>query len=116
MYLIEAEAEARLNNEPAAKQALLAIQQRAGVATVVSTNTGNALIEEILLERNKELYGEGHKFFDLLRTKKGVDRTGSTVHWKIVNFPSGDNRLVSPIPQLELDANPVLKPQQNPGY
>jgi hypothetical protein len=116
MYLIEAEAEARLGNEPAAKQALLAIQQRAGVATVVSTNTGNALIEEILLERNKELYGEGHKFFDLLRTNKGVNRTGSTVHWKIVNFPSGDNRLVSPIPQLELDANPILKPQQNPGY
>jgi hypothetical protein len=116
MYLIEAEAEARLGNEPAAKQALLAIQQRAGVATVVSPNTGNALIEEILLERNKELYGEGHKFFDLLRTKKGVNRTGSTVHWKIVNFPSGDNRLVSPIPQVEIDANPVLKPQQNPGY
>jgi hypothetical protein len=116
MYLIEAEAEARLGNEPAAKQALLAIQQRAGVATVVSPNTGNALIEEILLERNKELYGEGHKFFDLLRTNKGVNRTGSTVHWKIVNFPSGDNRLVSPIPQSELDANPILKPQQNPGY
>ncbi|WP_343522721.1 RagB/SusD family nutrient uptake outer membrane protein [Pedobacter sp.] len=116
MYLIEAEAEARLGNEPAAKQALLAIQQRAGVATAVSANTGDALIEEILLERNKELYGEGHKFFDLLRTKKGVNRTGSTVHWKIVNFPPGDNRLVSPIPQSELDANPVLKPQQNPGY
>ncbi|WP_231426671.1 RagB/SusD family nutrient uptake outer membrane protein [Pedobacter sp. Leaf250] len=116
MYLIEAEAEARLTNEIAAKQALLAIQQRAGVATAVSANTGNALIEEILTERNKELYGEGHKFFDLLRTNKGVNRTGSTVHWKIVNFPSGDNRLVSPIPQLELDANPVLKPQQNPGY
>jgi hypothetical protein len=116
MYLIEAEAEARLNNEPAAKQALLAIQQRAGVATVVSVNTGAVLIEEILAERNKELYGEGHKFFDLLRTNKGVNRTGSAVHWKIVNFPSGDNRLVSPLPQAELDANPILKPQQNPGY
>ncbi|RDC56816.1 RagB/SusD family nutrient uptake outer membrane protein [Pedobacter chinensis] len=116
MYLIEAEAEARLTNEAVAKQALLAVQQRAGVATTVSANTGNALIEEILTERNKELYGEGHKFFDLLRTNKGVNRTGSTVHWKIVNFPSGDNRLVSPIPQAELDANPVLKPQQNPGY
>ncbi len=118
MYLIEAEAEARqgVANEPAAKAALLAIQQRAGVATVVSANTGNALIEEILTERNKELFGEGHKFFDLLRTKKGVDRTGSTVHWRIVNFASGANRLVSPLPQTELDANPVLKPQQNPGY
>jgi len=116
MYLIEAEAEARLGNETAAKQALLAVQQRAGVATAVSANTGNAFVEEILAERNKELYGEGHKFFDLLRTNKGVNRTGSTTHWKIVNFPSGDNRLVSPIPQLELDANPVLKPQQNPGY
>lgn len=118
MYLIEAEAEARQGgaNEAAAKAALLEVQKRAGVAIVASSNTGNALIEEILTERNKELYGEGHKFFDLLRTNKGVNRTGSTVHWKIVNFPSGADRLVSPIPQAELDANPVLKPQQNPGY
>lgn len=118
MYLIEAEAEARqgVANEAAAKTALLAIQQRAGVATGPSANTGQALINEILVERGKELYGEGFKFFDLLRTKTPVVRTAGNGHWAIVNFQPGDNKLVLPLPQSELNANPVLKPQQNPGY
>ncbi|MDQ1141546.1 RagB/SusD family nutrient uptake outer membrane protein [Pedobacter agri] len=118
MYLIEAEAEARqgVANEAAAKTALLAIQQRAGVATVPSANTGQALINEIMAERGKELYGEGFKFFDLLRTKTPVVRTAGNGHWAIVSFQPGDNKLVLPLPQTELNANPVLKPQQNPGY
>ncbi|WP_342332244.1 RagB/SusD family nutrient uptake outer membrane protein [Pedobacter sp. FW305-3-2-15-E-R2A2] len=117
MYLIEAEAEARqgLTHEAAAKAALLPIQLRAGTATVISLNTGQALIDEIMVERDKELYGEGHKFFDLLRTKTPVTRSGVS-HWKIVNFQPGDNKLVFPIPQVETDANPILKGQQNPGY
>ena len=118
MYLIEAEAEARqgVANEPAAKAALLAIQSRAGVATTASANTGQALINEIMVERGKELYGEGFKFFDLLRTKTPVTRATGVGHWAIVNFQPGDNKLVLPLPQTELNANPVLKGQQNPGY
>lgn len=118
MYLIEAEAEARqgVANEPAAKLALQAIQARAIPGTGLSVNTGAALINEILLERDKELFGEGHKFFDLLRTKTPVTRSASNSHWAIVNLQPGDNKLVLPIPLGELQANPVLKPQQNPGY
>lgn len=112
MYLIEAEAEARqgVTHEAAAKQALFEIQKRAGVSTSLSNNTGQALIDEIMKERAKELYGEGHKFFDLLRTKTPVDRTGSLSHWKIVNFQPGDKRLVLPIPQAEINANPAIEP------
>ncbi|WP_421946232.1 RagB/SusD family nutrient uptake outer membrane protein [Pedobacter sp.] len=118
MYLIEAEAEARqgVANEAAAKTALLAIQQRAGVATAVSANTGQALINEIMTERGKELYGEGFKFLDLLRTKTPIVRTAGNGHWALVNFQPGDNKLALPLPQSELNANPVLKGQQNPGY
>ena len=118
MYLIEAEAEARQGtaHEPAAKAALLAIQQRAGVTTTSSTNAGQALIDEIMVERGKELYGEGFKFFDLLRTKSPIVRTDGNGHWALVNFNPGDNKLVLPIPQNELNANPILKRQQNPGY
>ncbi|MEJ7557050.1 MAG: RagB/SusD family nutrient uptake outer membrane protein [Pedobacter sp.] len=118
MYLIEAEAEARQGaaNEAAAKTALLAIQSRAGVATTPSLNTGAALIAEIMAERGKELYGEGHKFFDLLRTKTAVTRAAGVGHWAVVDFQPGDNKLVLPIPQVELNANPAMKTQQNPGY
>ncbi|HEY0899803.1 MAG TPA: RagB/SusD family nutrient uptake outer membrane protein [Sphingobacteriaceae bacterium] len=108
MYLIEAEAEARLGNEPAAKTALLAIQQRAGVTSSESANTGEALIQEILVERRKELFGEGHRFYDILRTKQTLDRSASTSHWSKVVIPAGDKRLTYPIPQAEIDANPNI--------
>ena len=120
MFLIEAEAEARIGvaNETAAKVALLAIQSRAGVATLPSANTGQALINEILLERRKELYGEGFRYFDLLRTKTPLVRTplAQSGHWAVFTLQPGDNKLVLPLPQVELNANPVLKLQQNPGY
>lgn len=118
MFLIEAEAEARQGgaNEAAAKTALLAVQARSIPGATLSTNTGQALVDEILIERNKELYGEGHKFFDLLRTKTPIVRTATNGHWLALNLPVGDNKLVFPIPQSELNANPALKAQQNPGY
>lgn len=118
MYLIEAEAEARqgVANEPAAKAALLAIQGRAIPGATLSANTGQTLIDEILTERSKELFGEGHKFFDLLRTKTPIVRTLTNGHWFAIDLPVGDNKLVLPLPQGELNANPTLKPQQNPGY
>ena len=120
MFLIEAEAEARqgIANEVPAKTALLAIQSRAGVATLPSANTGQALINEILLERRKELYGEGFRYFDLLRTKTPLVRTplAQSGHWAVFTLQPGDNKLVLPLPQVELNANPVLKLQQNPGY
>lgn len=118
MYLIEAEAEARqgVTHETAAKTALFAIQGRAIPTATLSANTGQALIDEILTERGKELYGEGHKFFDLLRTKTPIVRTQTNGHWFPVNLPVGDNKLVFPLPLGELNANPGLKAQQNPGY
>ncbi len=111
MYLIEAEAEARqgASHEDAAKLALFEIQKRAGVATTITANTGSALVKEIMNERAKELFGEGHKFFDLLRTKSIIDRTGSISHWKIVTFSPGDKKLVLPIPQTEINANPGIE-------
>jgi hypothetical protein len=123
MYLIEAEAEARQGaaNEAAAKLALQVIQNRAMPGVALSANTGTALIDEIMAERARELYGEGFKYFDLLRTKKNIIRTAvpdpvNGAHWSAINFQPGDNRLVLPIPQAELNANPILKGQQNPGY
>lgn len=118
MFLIEAEAEAMIGgaNEAAAKLALQAVQARSIPGAPISLNTGQALIQEILAERGKELYGEGHKFFDLLRTKTPIVRSATNGHWLALNLPVGDNRLVFPIPQSELNANPALKSQQNPGY
>lgn len=112
MVLIEAESEARLGNEAAAKAALLLIQQRAIPGTGTSANTGQALIAEILYERRKELFGEGQRFYDIRRTNQGLDRSKSVSHWSKLVIPPGDKRFTLPIPQSEINANPAIV--QNP--
>ncbi|OON67115.1 RagB/SusD family nutrient uptake outer membrane protein [Hymenobacter sp. CRA2] len=68
-----------------------------------------ALINAILLERRLELAFEGHRYYDLLRTRQAIP-----AHGTIPSIPYGDNRLVLPIPQVDLQNNPNLA--QNPGY
>ncbi len=111
MVLIEAEAEARLGNTMAATAALLLIQKRSIPTAVASANTGDALIAEILMERRKELFGEGQRYYDILRTKQTLTRTSSS-HWSKLTIPAGDKRFALPIPQKEIDANPKIV--QNP--
>jgi len=70
-----------------------------------------AFIDAILNERRKELCFEGHRRMDLLRKGKSL-RTGALAS---VSEP-GDDKIILPIPQREVDINPTLKSQQNPGY
>ena len=64
---------------------------------------------EILQERKLELAHEGHIIHDVKRTRGSInDNTSSDV------FPFDSPRMVFPIPQREMDANPNLV--QNPGY
>jgi tetratricopeptide (TPR) repeat protein len=56
--------------------------------------SGNALTEAIWAERRLELSGEGHRFFDLVRTAKAAD--------EINGFVPGKHELF-PIPQVEID-------------
>lgn len=68
----------------------------------------NPTLEDILLERKRELGFEGHFLHDIRRTESTISQVG-TFEWN-------SNLLVLPIPQREVDANPALKGQQNPGY
>jgi len=66
------------------------------------------LLEAIYLERRKELAGEGHRFFDLVRTGQAAA--------KIPGFTANKNE-VFPIPLIELElANAVERWGQNQGY
>lgn len=111
MVLSGAEADARIGgaSELAAKTALLSIQKRANPAAVLSTNTGASLIAEILMERRKELFGEGQRYYDILRTKQNLVRTSAS-HWSKLNIPAGDKKFALPIPQAEINANPKILP------
>ena len=70
------------------------------------TATGASLTNAIYLERRLELIGEGHRFFDLVRTGKAAQ--------EINGFQAGKHELF-PIPAIEIQlAGNVWA--QNPGY
>ena len=118
MYLIEAECEAELGNYSAAQEALHVVQSRSQQGKPRSINTGQELIDEILIERRKELFGEGFRWNDIKRRQLPLARSGD--HWVNADFgPESQDyyRLTFPIPQSEIDANSMItEAEQNPGY
>ncbi|WP_343695524.1 RagB/SusD family nutrient uptake outer membrane protein [Flavobacterium sp.] len=115
MYLIEAEAKARLGNADAAN-ILFEFEKTRNPYYTLSTNSGQALVDEILLQRRIELWGEGFRFYDLKRTGSALDRTGANHDSGIVNgvmvVDPSDKRWQWLIPRAEINANPLIV--QNP--
>ena len=111
VYLIRAEAKAR-QNDNGAQADVDAIRQRAQPTAAPVTATGQALVDEVLLERRKELCFEGQRLWDLMRYKKNVVRNQCTSSICTINYPN--EKVILPIPEAELDANPNMEP--NPGY
>lgn len=116
MYLIEAEAKARMGGKDAeAQEALYILAKNRDPNYVKSTNTGAVLINEIMFQRRIELWGEGFRFLDLKRLNLPLDRTNSNHQQSLANVltvPAGDVRWEFLFPQAEVNANPALV--QNP--
>jgi hypothetical protein len=115
VYLIAAEAEARLNGATAAAYEFInPVRKRAGLAALKTGLTKEAFIEAVLQERAWEFFAEGDRWYDLTRTGKFL-----TVIPKAVNdvYPtrnvSAKNKYF-PIPLDEINANAKL--EQNPDW
>ncbi|KOS05177.1 hypothetical protein AM493_03355 [Flavobacterium akiainvivens] len=107
ILLMAAEAFNRAGNDQKAQQYVNQVRQRAfGDNNHNITSTGDGLYDRILLERRLELVGEGHRFFDLVRTGKAQS--------EINGFTSNKNE-VFPIPYEEIQFSNGNWPQ-NPGY
>lgn len=113
IYLIAAEAHMKAStiDENKARTYVNAIRQRAIPTAPAITVSGSALVDEILLEKRKELAFEGHYFFDQKRLLQDV-LSGST--GKTIAYPN--DKFAWPIPESETNANPNIGNQQNPGY
>jgi len=84
MVLIEAESKARLHDLDGAVTALNLIRTKRNLAAVsASSFTEAELIEEILTERRRELWGEGFRLGDILRLQRAVVRLENTETVKI---------------------------------
>ncbi|MCB0822421.1 MAG: RagB/SusD family nutrient uptake outer membrane protein [Bacteroidales bacterium] len=90
-----------------ARDYLNQVRERAfGNANHNISSSGSELTDAIWRERRLELMGEGHRFFDLVRTGKAAA--------SIDGFTSGKNE-VFPIPQEEIDYSSGNW-SQNPNY
>lgn len=109
-YLIRAEARAHQDNLEGAKDDVNVIRIRAGLENTEAI-TQDEILFAIEHERQVELFTEwGHRWFDLIRTNRADEILGAV---KAPNWESSD--VLYPIPQVEIDNNANLKPQ-NPGY
>ena len=134
MYLTAAEAECRLGDEAAAKEDLMALMSKRdpdyatdktgtalGATSATADETGS-LLEEILIQRRIELWGEDGRMYTLKRLKQGFRRTAAQ-GWPsaalLATRPTDDPESymnVLTIPQAEFDGNENMSvdTDQNP--
>lgn len=112
MYLIAAEASLPAS-ETDARTYVNAITAQRGATAIAST--GTALFNDIMAERRKELAFEGERYMDMQRFKLDINR-GANYPAAARAVPYANFRRVFPIPQTEIDVNPTIKAQQNPGW
>lgn len=119
-------AEAALNKATPDKQAaadyLNEIRKRSPALYAAAPATAANITDDMILaERSKELFHEGHRFFDMIRKNRTI-----TFHDGFYNATLPVDRantidrtfykIILPISQAEMNANPALRDQQNPGY
>jgi hypothetical protein len=109
MYLIRAEARAQQNKIAGAVDDINVLRKRAHATRVKSVNKAQ-LLQVIEDERRYELAFEGHRWYDLVRTGRAAAVMSAF-------SPNWTNTYEQwPIPQREIQNNPALVGNQNPGY
>jgi hypothetical protein len=117
VLLILAESYANTGDEPDALDVLNFLAQKRDTHFGGYASGGPGLINDIYLERRRELAFEGHRYWDLVRLNRDVVRdpsTGNYASYVPLTLPAGSNRRIFPIPQAEINTNKNMK--QNPGY
>ena len=144
-YLIGAEAAVKLGNQAQAREWVNVLRARAGkqtfnqndnvpvsvdhTAEMLAATPATIDIDFILDERSREFWGEGYRWFDLVRTQKwaeraksyriaGTDYTDKDLETVIRDIPAG--YYLRPIPQGQIDAMEMTDAEkeayQNPAY
>ncbi len=125
MYLVAAEAyymQGGADNEGKAYDVLYQLMSARDAAVQNLPVSGTVLRDLIRDERLKELCYEGFRWLDLKRYGEGFTRMAaqadelSYVQGLNLQVPADDPQWLWPIPKSEIDANPQIKKQQNPGY
>lgn len=118
MYLIASEAAFKLSQLEKAVKHLNAIRKRAVGLSEATMST--ITLDMILDEKSKELFGEGHRFFDLIRNNRSItfndEIIGTNINVRPKTIDRTYHKTILPISIAEINANPGMAAQQNPGY
>lgn len=124
IYLTAAEAAFRTGNTTKAAEYLNALTSKryGDYATKQKVDAGTVTLDKILLERRKELVGEGQRYFDALRNNETIVRYSSeqnkgwhkTLAPEVRSFNRDYYKAIAAIPQDEINANTNI--EQNPNY
>ena len=144
-YLVAAEAAVKLNMNADAVEMVNVLRERAGKQTycvnarapfaadhsaeMLAATPATITIDYILDERSREFWGEGYRWYDLVRTQKWAERAGT---YRIAGSGYTDSVLetfkrdipadyyIRPIPQGQIDgmkmSDDEKKAYQNPAY
>ena len=108
-YLTKAEALARQGKSGEAQQALFDLNTFRDDSYIKSTKTGQDLINEILMYRRIELWGDGVSSFDMARNAIGLNRKDGRLNLVMPGadlvIPALDIKMIYQIPLAEVDAS-----------
>jgi starch-binding outer membrane protein, SusD/RagB family len=108
MYLIRAEANAKLGNTQAALDDVNIIRKRAGIPTAglwtTSNLAGKTAFDVVMQERQLELAYEGHRKFDVYRNGLTMNRNYPGIHTitGITSIPATSNLVLEYIPEQQI--------------
>lgn len=81
---------------------------------VCTASTPEEIQDEIWFQRRIELWGEGFSFFDMMRLKKPLDRTGANFPEVVAyNLPAESQIFLWLIPEDEINNNNGISPDDN---
>lgn len=122
VYLTAAECAFRNNDKTKAVEYLNDLVKNRTTTVASLATVDNITLDRILIERRKELIGEGQRYFDALRNNETITRYTSeadkgwhkTLGKEAQSFNRDYFKAIAAIPQAEINANPNIK--QNTGY
>lgn len=122
VYLTAAECAFRNNDKTKAVEYLNDLVKNRTTTVASLATVDNITLDRILIERRKELIGEGQRYFDALRNNETITRYTSeadkgwhkTLSKEAQSFNRDYFKAIAAIPQAEINANPNIK--QNDGY
>ena len=113
MYFVAAEAYYLAGNEGKAREMLntVMVNRQAGYNCTLS---GEALYEEICIQKRIDTFEEGNRYLDAKRRGETIDRSKSVNHavdltnFNVITYSAHDYRMIYRIPTTEMENNPEI--------